>query len=149
MQVVPAEYGAQLPLLFPCYRAYWREGDTRQVPTLREALAAAWTRAVAATWGRSAAHEGLDRAAPVHGQGRRHGAKSRPLVEQQQQQPWIAEDGARGKLQPSTGPVLAEMRGLRKVGPCAAGVAAVECLLLAGHAQGSRLAVPRRCTGPR
>ena len=33
-QVVPSEYGARLPLLFPFSLGYWRDGDVSSVPTL-------------------------------------------------------------------------------------------------------------------
>lgn len=117
MQVIPAEFGAQLPLLFPCYASFWRDGDTSRVPTMQQLCVAGWAKVSAALTGRKAAYQRLDAqsaAAPAAAGG--SGEKARAGQEPSAfQQPWVAEDGSAAKAQRSSGRVLAEMRNLRKV----------------------------------
>ena len=119
MQVIPSEFGARLPLLFPFYRGYWRDGDVSSVPTLPHMAAALYKSckgSLLRLGGRQQAYHRLQQAGqarlePTHeASDRRHQRGAEP-----QAQPWMADDGSTSARRQSRGKVLAQMRNLRKV----------------------------------
>ena len=119
-QVIPSEFGAHLPLLFPFYRGYWRDGDVSSVPTLPEVASRAYKASkgyLLQLRGRQQAYHRLvhqssaARATATHGASARvpHRAAGPDL------QPWVADDGSTAARRQPRGRVLAQMQNLRKV----------------------------------